>query len=415
MYTYWKIERTPFENNAWVDASSTVIDGFYDPIFRDNIGDGKDTFDFKLTNFNGEYDDYFNIGDKILIYRKVNSTTVASSDLLVTGIIQDISPTVDNRSNRIKITGTNFSETLMRAITFVDGNGVTLDQFIQNALNVVTNFNDNFKVTWNTNNPSTKTDGNSFPQVYTKWYNKSLLQLLEDYSTNKLTEDGNYYWYVDKDNTLVWGPRTNDAIDTFNTSTDTYKSLKTKKDLKGVVNFAIVKGGLTPGGKSVSVRVDNAASRVKHGFKPKIIVSKAKYIRALINEDQLKHGGTDSDYPQAYPFTTSWTCNVTSYNSPASTEGSTVEVSSDTEYNTILEREAKFQLKQEGQQYLDFRKNGKLQVTIELEPDTLWALGGVIECTISSLNFTNKPMRVESREFSNNSIRYTLIEDVGTV
>ena len=75
MYSYWKVERYAL-NSVTGTHSSTVtdtIDDIYDPIVRMTLGEGKDSFEFKLNNFDSTYDDYFTVGDKFVIYYKVEN------------------------------------------------------------------------------------------------------------------------------------------------------------------------------------------------------------------------------------------------------------------------------------------------------------------------------------------------------
>ena len=412
MYTTWKIERYAFANNTW-SGTPDVLTTYQDPQVSSKVGDSVDTFSFKVHNFNNEFDNYFKVSDKILISRVVNSSTLAGSDLLVTGIIKALPNDESGTQDLIRVEGVNFSETLARALVFVDGNSLTIPNFIKQAINHVGAYNDNFKVTWHPDNPTVKTDGSAFPVVTERWYNKSLLKLIEKYSSKTATEDTNYYWYIDNDNRLVWRARQATVSNSFNVATDKYKSIKTKKDTKDVYNFVIMKGGTTPGGTAISTRVVNNVSMAKHGFKPYIIVSNAGYAKTLISGDL----GVDatSSYPSSYPFTTTWVSSITSADAPSCTKDSTITINSNGEYNTAIKREAKFLLEEEATRFLDVRGKGKLMCEITFQAGKGWAIGDVINVTIPSIGKLNNPMRVSEAQYHTDTDTYTLIEDEGTI
>lgn len=412
MYTYWKVERYAFENNVW-STTPEVLTSFHDPSVSAKLGEAVDTFSFKISNPNGIYDNYFNSSDKILISRKLNSSDVTTSDVLITGIINNLPNEKSYNQDFIRVEGVNFSESLARAIVFVDANGLTIPQFIQQALQHVQAYNDNFAVTWHPDNPTLNTNDEAFPEVTERWYNKSLLKLLEEYSSKEVTGDVNYYWYVDVDNKLIWRPKQDNVSFTFDTATDAYKSLKTKKDTKDVYNFVIMKGGYTPANKSISTRVVNNASLAKHGFKPYIIVSKTNYAENLISLDLGAEA--NSRYPTGYPFTTKWVSSVTSTDAPACTRGNTISISSDAEYNTAIRRESKFLLADEANRFLDERGQGKLMLDLVFEAGKGWSVGDVINVTIPSIGKTNNPMRVEQAVYHVDTDTFTLIEDEGTI
>lgn len=419
MFVTWKIElysRLSSSDYEW-ESTPTVLNSYYDVLLSASIGDGKDTFSFKMLNNNGALDSYFNIGDKVSIYRAVNTTTIDSSNLLMSGIITDLPYTVDGSKNILTVKGANYTEMLMNAITFVSAENLTIPEYLQQALNSVNAFNDNFKITWSSSNPSLNSNDQPFPVIDEKWNYKSLLLLLEKYSTSKYTLDGNYYFFINNINELVWAKRSDSSTDSFDSSTDNHKMLSIKKDLKGVVNFVIIKGKNSPGGKIISTRVDDPISRSKNGFKPKIIISQANKVSDLLQIDginQNSYNGYPSDFSS--PFTTVWTCHVNRPSNPTMDSGSTVTCNSDNEYDTAIVEEMKgYWLKQEGIAYINEYKNGKKMIDIEFIPGKSWGLGDVINCTIPQADKNNNPMRVSEVQYSTTGDVYTLIEDEGTL
>lgn len=429
MYSSWKIELYAFDTDSG-EHSSTVtstLSGYHDPIVRTRLGEGRDTFEFKFLNNNGNFDNYFQTGDKVVIYYGVNtpSSSLTSTDILMTGVVNDV-PFMDGAKNVQRVAGNNYSETLMNAITFTDGTSRTIPQFMSDAIAAVNVNNQTFAVTWSSTNPSVKTDGTAFPNGE-RWYNKSLLQLMERYSSRAYNDDVNYYWYVNPQNELIWRPQLSasqaSAVADFDASTAKYTAMKSKKDTKDVVNFVIIKGDTTPSGKIIQTRVDNAESRVRNGFKPRIITSVANYAKTLVETDRAAN---PSDFdegdtnPNSYPFTTAWTSKVVKASNPTMAVDSTVTCASAKEYNTAVELQAIYELEREADRFLEARGSGKIQVEITFSPGntpngSIWRIGDVINVTIPELGKTNDPMRVESAEYSNTTEKYTLIEDEGTI
>lgn len=422
MHNYWKIIRIPYDEDlsTWDTTASTILTDYYDPMFSDKIGDGKDSFSFKLTNYYDTYDNYFKIADKLLIYQKANSSDFIDSDLLCTGIVKALPETETGTANLLRVEGANFSEVLMNAIAFTDGKGVPINTFLQNALASVNAYNKTYQITWHPDNPTTKQDGiTAFPAVQEQWFNKSMNTLMEKYSQSTYTEDGNYYFYVDSINRLVWRPMTTNSSGSFDDSVDTYESINIKRDLSGVVNFVIVKGGRSPGGRILSNRAFDPVSAGKNGFKYKLIISGKSYDET-VGLDQKKHGNTESEFPPdadlAAGYETAWICSADSSDAPACTKGQTVKnITSKDLYDKAVFREVKIRLKAEGDAYINLYKYGKRTVDLEFTPLKKWGLGTIINMTIAKIGVSNYPMRVESRQFTNTTNKYTLIEDEGSI
>lgn len=419
-FTYWKVERYPKTDTSW---SSTAIDipDFYEPRITISYGEGKDTFEFKLQNFNGEWDNVWSVGDKVYVYYKANSSSLDSSDLRMIGVVTDLPNEHDGTKNFIRVVCRNFSETLMNALVFYDpsATGDTVPQYIEQALNSVGNFNQKFKVGWASTNPSVKRDGvTAFPTIYEPWFYKTALKLLEQYSQDSYTQDGNYYWYINTDNELVWLPRT-DAVDyVFNSNSDIYKAMKIKKDTSKVVNFIIAKGGLDPKGNSITAYVPEPVSMGKHGFKFKLITLSATDENNLLQLDNSAAGVTSGEpiTPSNYPSTTGWVATVTDYTgSPTITAGSRVNCSSWNEYVDAFRAEIKYRLKNQAKDYLAEYKYGKLMLDIEFSAGKGWDVGNIISVTIPEIGAENNKMRVKKIDFTPDGEVYTLEEDEGTV
>lgn len=420
MYVSWKIERTPRDPDtlSWSTDDTYEITDFYDPIVHTSIGTGRDTFEFKINNINGNFDNVFQPNDKINVYRKINSSSIVSTDLIINGTVQDVPINETYNQNMLRISGYNYTEALMNAIIFLDATTLTIDQALQQSLLHLQAYlqKDEYDKTiapvWHPDNPSTMVGGGSFPVVGEKFYNKPLINLFEKYSLKEKTTDGyNYFFYVDKDNYLVWGPELDTPDYDFSTETDLYRTIKIGKDVKDVKNFVIIKGGYDPANKVIQDRATDWPSVAKNGMKFYYLTDYATYAKTINNEDMQSLGITTGTLPSislgsSYTFTTIWSSIVT---------GSQVVVHNDTEYVDALRAHVIALLKEYARQFLASNANGKLKVDLTFQAGKNWSIGQVIACTIPALTSVEKNMRVESAQYTSTEDIYSLVEDIGTI
>lgn len=419
VYVTWRLDHVPFVSGSWDEGQRTTLTSYQDPIMDISLGENKDTFRFMVSNFNDEYTNFFKPQDKIYIYRVLNADTVnTATDLIMVGSVKNASDDSSPTVNRIKVEGYNYSETIARSMVFVDGNNRSIPVVLQDAVEGIAN-NSSFSITWSSGNPTLKTDGNAFPSITEKFYYKPLRDILEKYSQRQNTDDGTYYWYVNKDNELIWKPQNSATEHTFDLTTDVYRELKTDKDFSSIVNFVIIKGGLDPAGKPIQTKEIDFASRNKHGPKFKVLVPQTINAQSLNQADVLKSNGGDtnvtSKYP-SYPFTTSWKSSTTeTVETVSMVEGSAVTVNSDKQYVGVLRAHVLAQMKKEARAYIDAYKFGKLKVDIEFVPGQVsWGLGDNIVANIPNIG-GSKILRVKQIQHTTSSDTYSLEEDVGTL
>lgn len=426
MYTTWLVEWEKKTGEFTYSGVKTEVADAFDVVYMDSIGDGKDSFQFKVVNTlladgTNKYDNYFNVGDKVYISRKIDSDTVSSAtDLVATCIITDIPLKRTSNSETIEIKGANFTESISNAITFVKS-ALPLDQYLKQGLAYVNSLNANLNITWHPDNPTTMTDNvTPFPTISERWVYKNFTRMLEKFSKKEYTKDVDYYYYIDKNNHFVWLPRLDNTDGTFDSDTDVYSDISISKDISGVVNFVMVRSQTTPAGWLTTKRVDDAVSRSKNGFKYKLITSDA--VKQLLEEDGVIENDDDG-YPSDFstPYTTAWISSVAvtanpTKGIPAMTLNNPVTCSSKKEYNYALWYEAKARMATEGLSLIAERKNGKLLLKVTFYPSNdVYALGSVKAVTLDDIGFNGKPMRVIKRQISTTTDSITLSEDIGTV
>lgn len=425
-YTKWKIERTDSDN------VTTEVTQFHDPILEVNLGDGKDSFSFKVQNGNGDFDNYFKSRDKITIYRVSNTETITTNDILMVGSVSQNPYEITGRKEQLSVKGYNYSESVMGAIVFVDATAMDIPTAIQEALDQAGDRTPNFRVEWYTGNKSTTTTGGSFPTVGKRYFYKSIKQMLEELSANKFTNDGNYYWYVNNDNKLVWKSRDSFGTGSFNDSTDAYKSIKIGYDTSKVINYIIGKGGITPSGQPTTVYEPNYPSIAKHGMKFYYWISDTVTVQSLVKDDLDKDG---ADNAAVYPpslgssFTTKWVYlgddssdldngTVVTYGSTITFDTATTgsEANSQADYNQALKLHIQAELKRHARQMLNVRSLGQQQVDIEVQAGQLsWGLGDQISVILSQLGSSPVTLRVQEIQYTTDIDTFSLVQDIGSI
>jgi hypothetical protein len=318
------------------------------------------------------------------------------------GTVSAVVPEENERLDQIRIEGYNFSETIMSGIVFLDAYTLTVSDAIQAALTSLELYAQQFRVTWNTDNPELKRDNvTAFPVVGEKYFNKPIKTVLEKLSTDEATADGVYYWYVNKDNELVWRPRTNDTTGSFNNQTDNYQSLKIGKDIKDIKNYIILKGGLDPSNKNIQTKYYDAASVAKNRARYHILVDENKKASTLYTADNAKAGV--ASLKDAFPagFVPTWTtASYANYDAYL------------TAFRNYVKQEVLVPL---GRQFVEQRKDGKLSITVSFQPGKGWILGQLVPCTITAIGAAVKNLRVTDIQYTTDEDIFTLVEDLGSL
>lgn len=430
-YVRWKIEHTPFRDNQYQTGETAEITDFYDVLMSTELGDGRDTFSLKVNNQNGVYDNYFNSNDKFTIYRVVNGTSLVSTDVLMVGGLKDDQEKMTAKSDVINLEGYNFSESVMGALVFVDITNLTPPAAIEFALDNAAEKNSNFAVTWNTAN-DTAISSLTFPTISSeRFFNKPLKKIIQKYSEDPETNNGSFLWYVDKDNTLVWRQKTSVITHDFNVNTDDFVEYEHGKDISGVRNFIVLKGGLDPAGRQITTRYIDWSSVAKHGSKYQFIISETNAGKNLVDLDLVKSYGTDNvseTYPDEFSnslsFTTAWKSKYTyttkQYSISVDKDYITINEGSDAAnkkaYAEIIRTETKKRLVDEGTTFTATTAFGKLKMDVGfMAGSKSWILGENISVTNPKIASLPKTLRVSEVQYSSTVDTYSLEEDVGTI
>lgn len=420
-YVQWKVVRYAFNGTNW-SGSGTVISDFYDPILQVALGDKKDSFQLKLNNPYDRWDNYFQPNDKVEISRVTNTSTFAADDIKMVGVIRNLPNQSSGTQNELRIEGFNYGESIATGIVFINPLNKNAMEIVEEAVDNLALNNSNFAVTYSATNPVLKKDGvTAFPTHSIKYFYKPLSKVLEEQLSDSYTEDGAYFWWVDKDNKLQIRSSDAGTEHTYNSETDLHTTdYKDGRDISKVRNYIIIKGGTDPSGLPIQTRVTDYVSISKHGMKFYFMVSEKKYAESLNQEDMAKSWGTaqaTKRYPTSYPFVTSWYASYTkTVESVSVVAGSQVTVNSDAQYRGVLREEVITKLKADAQEVINNTKYGKLQVDITTRAGSkAWLLGDRIVCTIPKIGAVDKTLRVMEIQYTTETDSYSLEEDKGTI
>lgn len=318
-YVFRKIEVYQKKDGTWNTAG--------DPDFEITIGTktsiliglGKKK-DIATITFDNIDNQFFNGIDKLStddvlrIYQKRDSDSFTSADLLIEMTIRDVPEKINPSGRKITIKGHNLIE------AFFDIQipaGYTNKKWFEildalkaeiNGLSIGKEFLLSF--------PATKKDGSDFPTIsYTCNY-KPFSQILEDLTSDKYTEDGQYEYILtigDTENTLTISARTaiqdtaapNEGV--IEEGVTEVNSFNIQRSKDNIANFVIFNVGNDLYDKSVEGMHFDPLSMGKNGFKYLYIIEEtADIINNIIADERENNASSfgDSDnFPTSYNYT----------------------------------------------------------------------------------------------------------------
>jgi hypothetical protein len=392
---------------TWSSTPSVISDA-YDVNVGFRVGELNDTFDFKVDNTNNLNINNYNVQDKITIHFLLNGDTYSNSNMIINGMVKEINEVINERGKILEITGVSFGEITTTGLVFATSINKNVMQHLNTCLESIRLRNSNFNIEWDSNNPTVKSDGTSFPALNgggeVRDYDKSLNKLLEKYLIDEYTEDGNYYWYVSTDNKLVIRKRTITTTSTLTEGTDNIISAKFEVDASKIYNFIVVKCGKDPKGRPISTKYDDPVSRAKYGFKYYMLIDETIASDLLEKERANGSFAQDSNYPNSYPYTVTWKDST----------GSAITVNSDTEFTEEFRLEVKRRGKGRGRDYAVNYSEKLIKASIVMVPTNTFTIASMIACTFPSYNISNKNMRCIEIQYSDENTLLILQEEVAS-
>jgi len=287
----YRVTHTPFGGGTTTDLTDAV-----DVSTREGIESTIDSFSIKLME-RALGTLTIDVEDVIKIY--LGRGEEAPTSLIMDGIINSIKYEVSNTGRTYVLNGVNKLEHLMTNVIPAyfssttggpDGDGYTASDVVGYLVDRVNMFNDGNADNW--------TDIGKDITATTKKVdyfdlNKPIFQHLEEISKDKYTDGGEYIYYLDTSNQLVWKPRPTDAdgseSGTIEEGVDILK-INLEKGVFGLINALVINCGVDLNGRKITTYAINTSSIGKVGFKWKY-VSKTNFASDYI----ARNAGASND------------------------------------------------------------------------------------------------------------------------
>jgi len=265
----------------------------------------KDTFQLSFIDSNNTYN--LDLNDRIKIYFNY----IGDSEVLVMdGLVQSIGPKADEKNNKKTIKGSNIFEVFFTFHAFARSDNPTnprCNEILQNLIEEANDTNSiidaSRQITWHPSNPNTNSSGGAFPDIQYDTGPKPLSEHIEALSTNEYTGDGQYIYYLDTGNNLVWKPRPQQITGSIDYGSNTI-SISRNKTNDDTLNFYIINCGNDissieggkPAGSSIHAWKINETSIGKHGARHKYAIWKDISDNMYV---EGKNTGSNSDFRDA--------------------------------------------------------------------------------------------------------------------
>ena len=437
MRVTWTVTHTPLRGSRYDTANTKTYTKFNGVKIKPRLGDTKDTFSMKARVTDPELVGRINIGDLIQLKRTMNAS-YSAPDIDFTGRVVDKPWTKNPSENTLEVEGYSYSDAITNGIVGVDAENLTIPEAIKLAIQEIAGFGSRtLPITWDESNPMVNSNGDPFPIVGEKLYNKRARYVVTKYSTAEETQDGTYIWYIDENNKFIW-KRASDQVDhTFDASTDKYVEIGEETDRDGMVNYVVIKGGTDPSGKAITVTDFDSQKTQKYGQQFRYIPDIAANANTLNQrdmamlqeqyeeelesldpesqeyEDLVAEGGyTGRRYPkeadyQNDGFTTTWR-SLNNENEP-------VTVFNDDEYVAAIQAHVRLACEKEARRIIEANKYGEQKIELSFKAGKGWRLADVIRAKIKGLAQEELQMRVAQAEFTNTRDTFVLLVDTGEV
>ena len=382
--------------------SSTAIDitEFFGKDIKKAMGTKKDTFKFNILNSNNKYfvlGAIIEKGDRIKIYQKNNSNIFTDNDILIDAVVTSIMSQNDT-TKMLTISGASRTEQFLEGLTFVASrNLMTPPEILEAALSFHNNNNKNFIVEWDTNNPTTKSDGSPFPSYYPEDFYKPMNLLFERYSSNEYTKDGTYYYYIDDNNKVRWGKK--ELVSSGTIEETTAESVKINDNNDLIINSVVINCGRSPNNKTIRTYYFDYASRAKDGAKWKYMSSTNTISEdALLterNENPSSFTSTSGRFPSTYPYTTT-------FGETCANDGEFEEVMVEHIKNTGLTR---------AKAYVQGINQSRINVTIQYPFTKDYQIAESYVCNLPSYGVEGQLLRCIDIQYTDYNTILTLLQD----
>ena len=367
-------------------------------------------------------------GDLCRIYKKLDSESYADTDIIMEGIIErptsNISP---SNTKELTIKGVGAIEYVFAALVFVKNTALTKpEEVIQSCITQINNYNvqTGRKITgqdsteWTAlSNATTSAD-----IQYTASY-KSALEVIEEVSSDRYTNNGNHYFFVKFDGTthnFYWKSKSASLTAGLSITEGEPKILNIFRDEGEVINAVIYNVGLDCYEVPQEFPNFGNTSIGGHGIKWKYVIATNSIISDLLaqefeNDPSLWPQGTDLNRTSNFPTdTSSWSFQFEGRNDDGTKTGSAATATTDATFNDAIKKEAQAIGKEATNRILDLYSAPRLKAEATYPFTKVYDLGDLVPITSPSYDLVGYPMRiVEIKHVDEDTVLY-LEEDEET-
>jgi len=398
---FWKDD----DNIYSTTPDATITDGV--AVDTDlGIESTADTFQFRGYNTKKpdgsfRFQNTFHIDDRIAIYLKVDSGTgtwTDSSDKRMDGLITELGAEVGDEGRLLIVKGTSRVEKMLNFVFPAVYTNQAASTIIQNLLGHV---NDGQaqrpdgvrinQINWASGNATT-TANLSYHRSY-----KPVFEMIEELSHIGINKTGNFIYYMDTDDNFVWLAKDWISSATITEGVD-FNSIKVTTKVWDVINAMIVDCGVDAYGRTIVALYYDEISAAEFGLRwAPSKESETEIGQQLVNDclTKMKNEGKYADtsnFPTGYPFTMPWNTRA----SNGDLTGAALTANSNTEFNSELRKEARFQGQEWAKSVVDL--SGTVRPKIDV------TLRGAHWYNASELN---RPIQGDLLTVSSNAIQST--------
>jgi len=396
---------------------------------KETLAVRQDTFNLTLANPNKTLSTTLAIDDRIelFLYRGASAT---ESDLVTDGIVTEIGWTFSDAGRMIRIKGANrTAELLGTRVLITSATNKKPYVVIQEVIDQVNNLNQASDPTHvrhlspgteeaNTTIVTTKSDGTGFATKSIVSNYKTAYEVISQLSGNEYTGDGEYIFYINKDNALVWTYKNNQIQEGYTWTQADVEDMDVQKGTWGVFNCAIVNVGKDCYNHGNHTLYYNQVSMTEIGAKWKYLDKKDTSSDLILEEfkaditkwetDGQTPPGPTGNFPlgASYPYT----MNFNEIDSNWQDTGSPWVVDDDGEFNNAIRRKATFMGKQFGKDFIEQKSSPRYKVKIVINGTTSFERGLMGQVTADFADLTEKSLRVQGVDhvYNNGGWRTTL-------
>ncbi len=373
--------------------------------------------------------------DRVEISQKKNSSSYTNDDLLIAGIVNDLTGGSTSSGRNLNVSGVGLIEIFFNTLAFSksyvnagDRTG-TVPDIIQTVISQVNSLNVNRTVDWNGN--TTKSNGSSFEKITYYANYKRALDIIEELSSDRYTKDGQYYYYVRFNKSsgkyeLFWQPKTGSVIQSNLTEGTEPYNIKFDLSDEDVVNAVIYNCGADPKGNGMEFLFLSSAGNTFNGgggTKWLYMTDTSHIGDDILNEefvnnssdwDQTDDGFRQDTFPN-YPYTASF--DNRSEDPPYDETGGTVSVSDDNGFIDAVRLEAKGRGYALAKRITDLHNKARqtYKILLPFTTNTDFAIGSLIKLNTESFGGVDLSLRIMERSVEKGIMLLSVEEDETTL